>query len=40
MATVGPAPPGEFFYTLSLEQREKLVAKLEGFKKWHGPDWE
>ena len=30
----------EFHQTLSAEQREKLVAKLESFKKWHGHDWE
>ena len=30
----------EFHKTLSPEQREKLVAKLESFKKWHGHDWE
>ena len=26
----------EFHKTLTPEQREKLVAKLESFKKWHG----
>ena len=26
----------EFHTTLSVEQREKAVAKLESFKKWHG----
>ena len=30
----------EFHKTLTPEQREKLVAKLETFKKWHGHDWE
>lgn len=30
----------EFHKTLSPEQREKLVAKLESFKKWHGNSWE
>ena len=30
----------EFHQTLTPEQREKLVAKLESFKKWHGHDWE
>ncbi len=30
----------EFHETLTLEQREKLVAKLESFKKWHGHGWE
>jgi hypothetical protein len=30
----------EFHKTLSPEQREKLVAKLESFKKWHGNGWE
>jgi Spy/CpxP family protein refolding chaperone len=30
----------EFHRTLTPEQREKLVAKLESFKKWHGHDWE
>jgi Spy/CpxP family protein refolding chaperone len=30
----------EFHKTLSPEQREKLVAKLESFKKWHGHGWE
>jgi len=30
----------EFHKTLSPEQREKLVAKLESFKKWHGRGWE
>ncbi len=30
----------EFHKTLTPEQREKLVAKLESFKKWHGHDWE
>ena len=30
----------EFHKTLTAEQREKLVAKLESFKKWHGHDGE
>ena len=30
----------EFHKTLTPEQREKLVAKLESFKKWHGNEWE
>jgi uncharacterized membrane protein len=30
----------EFHKTLTPEQREKLAAKLESFKKWHGRDWE
>jgi len=30
----------EFHKTLSPAQREKLIAKLESFQKWHGPDWE
>jgi len=30
----------EFHRTLTPEQREKLVAKLESFKKWHGHGWE
>jgi uncharacterized FlgJ-related protein len=30
----------EFHKTLSPEQREKLVAKLESFKKWHDNGWE
>jgi len=30
----------EFHKTLTPEQREKLVAKLESFKKWHGSGWE
>jgi len=30
----------EFHKTLTPEQREKLVAKLESFKKWHDSDWE
>ena len=28
----------EFHKTLTPEQREKLAAKLESFKKWHGRD--
>ena len=30
----------EFHKTLTPEQKEKLVAKLETFKKWHGKGWE
>ena len=30
----------EFHKTLTPEQKEKLVAKLETFKKWHGKRWE
>jgi Spy/CpxP family protein refolding chaperone len=30
----------EFHRTLTPEQKEKLVAKLETFKKWHGNRWE
>jgi len=30
----------EFHKTLTPEQREKLVSKLESFKKWHGHGWE
>jgi len=30
----------EFHKTLTPEQREKLVAKLESFNKWHGHGWE
>ena len=30
----------EFHETLTTEQREKLVAKVESFKKWHGHGWE
>jgi Spy/CpxP family protein refolding chaperone len=30
----------EFHKTLTPAQREKLVVKLENFKKWHGHDWE
>jgi Spy/CpxP family protein refolding chaperone len=30
----------EFHKTLTPEQREKLVAKLESFKKWHDHGWE
>ena len=30
----------EFHKTLTAEQKEKLVAKLESFKKWHGKGWE
>ncbi|MCP4624576.1 MAG: periplasmic heavy metal sensor [bacterium] len=30
----------EFHKTLTPEQKDKLVAKLETFKKWHGKGWE
>ena len=30
----------EFHKTLTPEQKEKLVAKLETFKKWHDKRWE
>ena len=30
----------EFHATLSAVQREKAVAKLESFKRWHGHGWE
>ena len=30
----------EFHKTLTPAQREKLVAKIETFKKWHGKSWE
>ena len=30
----------EFHKTLTAEQKEKLIAKLESFKKWHGKGWE
>ena len=30
----------EFHKTLTPEQREKLVAKIETFKKWHDKSWE
>ncbi len=30
----------EFHRTLTPEQKDKLVAKLETFKKWHGQSWE
>jgi len=30
----------EFHKTLSPEQKEKLIAKIETFKKWHGDSWE
>ena len=30
----------EFHRTLTPEQRAKLVAKIETFKKWHGNSWE
>lgn len=30
----------EFHRTLTVEQKEKLVAKIETFTKWHGKGWE
>ena len=30
----------EFHKTLTQEQKEKLVAKIETFKKWHDESWE
>jgi Spy/CpxP family protein refolding chaperone len=30
----------EFHKTLTAEQKEKLIAKIETFKKWHGEGWE
>jgi Spy/CpxP family protein refolding chaperone len=30
----------EFHKTLTPEQKEKLIAKIETFKKWHGDSWE
>lgn len=30
----------EFHQTLTPEQKEKLIAKIETFKKWHGKRWE
>ncbi len=30
----------EFHKTLTPEQKEKLIAKIETFKKWHHRDWE
>ena len=30
----------EFHKTLTAEQKEKLIAKIETFKKWHGQGWE
>ena len=30
----------EFHKTLTLEQKDKLVAKIATFKKWHGNSWE
>ncbi|CAB1077320.1 hypothetical protein JY97_02755 [Alkalispirochaeta odontotermitis] len=30
----------DFHKTLTPEQKEKLVAKIETFKKWHGKRWE
>ncbi len=30
----------EFHKTLTAEQKEKLIAKIETFKKWHGKGWE
>ena len=38
MIDLGIAKLAEFHKTLTPEQREKLVAKLESFKKWHGHD--
>jgi Spy/CpxP family protein refolding chaperone len=29
----------EFHKTLTAEQKEKLIAKIETFKKWHGKGW-
>ena len=29
----------EFHQTLTAEQKEKLIAKIETFKKWHGKGW-
>ena len=30
----------EFHKTLTPEQKDKLVAKIETFEKWHGKSWE
>jgi Spy/CpxP family protein refolding chaperone len=30
----------EFHKTLTPQQKEKLIAKIETFKKWHGNRWE
>lgn len=30
----------EFHKTLTPEQKDKLIAKIETFKKWHGRSWE
>ena len=30
----------EFHKTLTPEQKEKLITKIETFKKWHGKGWE
>ena len=30
----------DFHKTLTPEQKDKLVAKIESFKKWHGKGWE
>ncbi len=30
----------EFHRTLTPEQKDKLIAKIETFKKWHGKSWE
>ncbi len=30
----------EFHKTLTPEQKDKLIAKIETFKKWHHRDWE
>ena len=29
----------EFHKTMTAEQKEKLIAKIETFKKWHGDSW-
>ena len=29
----------EFHKTLTAEQKEKLIAKIDTFKKWHGKGW-
>jgi hypothetical protein len=30
----------EFHKTLTPGQKDKLIAKIETFKKWHGRSWE
>ncbi len=30
----------DFHKTLTPEQKDKLIAKIETFKKWHGKSWE